>query len=527
MIVDEQVIYSSKHIIKANSRNELLFQIMSLICVIAKIRHTKYRTIEILMVSNVKMVKNENSLNFVELEQQVRALTRTSDLEQGRSDVLRMVAQGADITCILNTLCENAKRYNPEMFCSILRLDPEHKTLHPIASYALPKHYCDALDGVPIGSSVGSCGTAAFTGKRVIVDDINTHPYWAQYKELALGAGLQACWSEPILDKEGGIFGTFAMYYNKPNSPSKEDLQFIEVSANLAAVVFENVQTREKLVAANKKLEQTVNQRTHELEIANLELSRTLKQQKDHYNKKIIKEKTLTTRSLISGFARDVSTPLSTALTVIGAADEKTRELANKLNQEKLSRTVLKTSLHTISEAIKINQEKLLQASALLSKFNDINIDQKRDIEPFKLDELFDEIELTLNEESTQHNIHFEATSVLIPFSRDALWQVIYQLIENSIIHGFADIETGNIFISGTSTDGKVIINYQDDGCGIPTNVRSTMFEPFYTSKKDQGNTGLGMSLISSILSSNLNGEIRVIDSPKGARFEIQIILPD
>lgn len=479
------------------------------------------------MVTNVKMVKNENSLDFIELEQQIKALTRTSELEQGRSEVLRMVAQGEGISSILNTLCKNAKRYNPEMFCSILRLDQENKTLHPLASCSLPKYYCDALDGVPIGSSVGSCGTAAYTGKRVIVDDINTHPYWAQYKDLALGAGLQSCWSEPIVGKDGGVFGTFAMYYNKPNSPSKEDLQFIEVSANLAAVVFENVQTREQLIAANKKLETTIDQRTRELEQANNELNRALQQQKHEHNRNITTEKTLTTKSLISGFARDISTPLSTALTVIGTADEKTKELSHRLSGDKLSKAAFSASLHIISEAIQLNQEKLLQASALLSKFNDINIEQEGNIEPFKLDELFNEIEQTLNEEVTQHNIHFEATSVSIPFSKDALWQVIYQLIDNSIVHGFADIEVGNIFISGSVDDDKVIINYQDDGCGVPVDVRSTMFEPFYTSKKAQGNTGLGMSLISSILSSNLNGEIRLVDSPKGARFEIRITLTE
>ena len=128
-------------------------------------------------------------------------------LEEGRNDVLRMVARNEDLQLILNTLCQKAQVYNPEMLCSILRLDNNAKTLHPIASVSLPESYCQALDGVPIGAGVGSCGTAAFIEKRVVVEDINTHPYWAQYKPLALGAGLQACWSEPIIGADGVVCG--------------------------------------------------------------------------------------------------------------------------------------------------------------------------------------------------------------------------------------------------------------------------------------------------------------------------------
>ena len=134
-----------------------------------------------------------------------------SALEEGRNQVLRLVARNKKLELILNTLCQKAQIYNPEMLCSILRLNNDTKTLHPIASVSLPDFYCQALDGVSIGAGVGSCGTAAFTKNRVIVEDINTHPYWNQYKNLALEAGLQACWSEPIIGADGIVFGTFAM----------------------------------------------------------------------------------------------------------------------------------------------------------------------------------------------------------------------------------------------------------------------------------------------------------------------------
>lgn len=189
------------------------------------------------------------------------------------------VAQGDALEDVLNLLCEKAEDYNPAMMCSVLLLDQEHSSLHPIASVSLPQDYCAALEGVKIGLGVGSCGTAAFQKQRVIVEDINTHPYWAQYKALALGAGLQACWSEAIIGAEGKVFGTFAMYYAQPRSPIEDDIQFIETNANLAAIVFENNLTRTQLIDANALLSQTVDERNQQLMQTNEELSKVMVQQ--------------------------------------------------------------------------------------------------------------------------------------------------------------------------------------------------------------------------------------------------------
>ena len=90
-----------------------------------------------------------------------------SQLESGRAEVLRKVAEGAELAEVLNLLCAKAEDYNPLMMCSVLRLNAEESTLHPCASGSLPDSYCAALDGVRIGKGVGSCGTAAFQRQQV------------------------------------------------------------------------------------------------------------------------------------------------------------------------------------------------------------------------------------------------------------------------------------------------------------------------------------------------------------------------
>ncbi|MFX8797546.1 GAF domain-containing protein, partial [Acinetobacter baumannii] len=81
------------------------------------------------------------------------------------------------------------------------------------AAPSLPEAYNQAIHGVAIGPKVGSCGTAAFTRQRVVVEDIATDPLWTDYRHVALAAGLHACWSQPIFASTGQVLGTFAIYH--------------------------------------------------------------------------------------------------------------------------------------------------------------------------------------------------------------------------------------------------------------------------------------------------------------------------
>src|SRR5207249_1933644 len=108
-------------------------------------------------------------------------------------------------------------------------------TLRHGAAPDLPPAYNQAIDGERIGPAAGSCGTAAYRRERVIVRDIATDPLWANYRVLAQGYGLAACWSAPILDTDGRVLGTFAMYYAEPREPTTADLALTETATLLAA----------------------------------------------------------------------------------------------------------------------------------------------------------------------------------------------------------------------------------------------------------------------------------------------------
>ena len=125
------------------------------------------------------------------------------------------------------------------MLGSILLLDADGKHLRHGAAPILPAAYMQAIDGAEIGACAGSCGTAAFLGAAVYVSDIATDPLWADYKDLALGHGLRACWSIPILTRGRKVLGTFAMYHREPREPTIRDLMLVDLIIQTAALVID------------------------------------------------------------------------------------------------------------------------------------------------------------------------------------------------------------------------------------------------------------------------------------------------
>lgn len=165
-----------------------------------------------------------------------------------RSRILEMMAGGLSLPNTLAAIVTGIEQLHPSMLCSVLLLDEAGKHLGGGIAPSLPDFYTEAINGVVIGIGVGSCGTAAFTGERVIVEDIATHPYWADYKELAARADVGSCWSQPIRSGSNKILGTFAIYHRRPHSPSEADIVLIEQSARLASIAIEKSQSKENLL---------------------------------------------------------------------------------------------------------------------------------------------------------------------------------------------------------------------------------------------------------------------------------------
>lgn len=182
----------------------------------------------------------------------ITLIKQAQHYEQFQNRILELMAGDVALHDLLLATVNGVEQLHPQMLCSILLLDEDGSHLGQVAAPSLPDFYNAAIDGVQIGMGVGSCGTAAYTGARVVVEDIATHPYWVAYKELAERAQLGACWSEPITSPDGRVLGTFAIYHRQPHAPSPLDIAVIEQSAHLASIAIEYKQTQAALRASEE-----------------------------------------------------------------------------------------------------------------------------------------------------------------------------------------------------------------------------------------------------------------------------------
>ena len=163
---------------------------------------------------------------------------------------MNLIAGGESLARALEAIVQAVEAEDPTILCSILLLDAERCRLTLGAAPSLPDFYNGAIEGVEIGPAVGSCGTAAYFGERVVVEDIQSNPLWSDFKALATRAGLAACWSQPVKAPDGTVVGTFAIYHRKIARPDEEDIAFIEAAADLVALAIDRRRAEQELAAS-------------------------------------------------------------------------------------------------------------------------------------------------------------------------------------------------------------------------------------------------------------------------------------
>jgi PAS domain S-box-containing protein len=159
----------------------------------------------------------------------------------GEVRLLEMIATGVALNEILNALCLIIEEQRSGTLASVLLLNRNGAHLTSAAGPSLPVAWIEQMEKLPIGPCAGSCGTAAYRGRPVIVSDIATDPLWEvpEHRACALDHGLRASWSSPVLSSEGRVLGTFCMYYREPRAPSSEDLKLIELGTHIVRVAIE------------------------------------------------------------------------------------------------------------------------------------------------------------------------------------------------------------------------------------------------------------------------------------------------
>ena len=187
------------------------------------------------------------ALRMAGSESDITERKRENALQTAEKQALELVAKGTALNEVLAFICQAIEAQTVPMLCSVMLVTEDRAHLYLAAGPSLPEEYNQAIDRIPIGPTVGSCGSAAYFKTPSIVSDITNHPLWKNYVSVVLPYGLRACWSQPILSSTGTVLGTFAAYYWDVREPHPNELKLVERASHIAALAIEHARMTEAL----------------------------------------------------------------------------------------------------------------------------------------------------------------------------------------------------------------------------------------------------------------------------------------
>jgi signal transduction histidine kinase len=386
------------------------------------------------------------------------AHTDEENFRKGQSRILEMIAANAPLGEILKRLVLLIEGQSPGMLCSVLLLSDDGNHIRHGAAPSLPEEYVKAIDGAPIGPKNGSCGTAMYRGKPVIVTDILTDPLWEDYRGLAAGSGLRACWSTPIMSARGKVLGSFAMYYRQPQTPTGDEARLTDVATHIAALAIEHQRTLEALARTQAELARAA--------------------------------QVTSMRELASSIGQEVN---QTPAAIVGNADR----CLETLKENKPDPEQLREALSNISNDGRRTIEIIARIRALAKSGTPQKI-------ALNLSELVSEVcslvidEAKRNHISLQTEIEDDLPSVL--GDRVQLQQVLLNLVMNGMeaMNGIKGQSLELTVKIDRAENGEVVVAVTDRGTGIKTHELDRVFKAFHTTKS--ASLGMGLAICRSII---------------------------
>jgi PAS domain S-box-containing protein len=181
---------------------------------------------------------------------------RSEQLASGQSRLLEQIAAGVEVDRILERIVQFTEEHGEGIRASVMLLDPGAGHLRLTSAPSLPQSFREAVAVIPLGAAV--CGRAAERREMVVVSDVATDPMVEPWRDVALGAGLRACWSVPILSTGGSVLGTFAIYYPEPKEPAPSHLHIVEIATHLAGIAIEQAHNLEALQRTSRLLQEVL-----------------------------------------------------------------------------------------------------------------------------------------------------------------------------------------------------------------------------------------------------------------------------
>ena len=411
--------------------------------------------------------------------------------EQVRSGILERIASGEALPQLLSFIALSIEKEDPTMLCSILLVSEDGKRLLNGAAPSLPESYNRATHRTRIGEGIGSCGTAAFQRERVIVEDIQCHPFWKGFTP-AEEAGLRSCWSEPIISSSGVLLGTFAIYHRTPAIPSEDEISLIQQASAFAGIAIERSRN----------------------EAERMELQHLLSQS----------QKMEAIGHLSGGIAHDFNNLLTPILIY---SDMLKRSLPDNEKAKSQLDGIIKAS----GKARDLTQQ--------LLSFGRKQVMQMQVVDLNEVIMSFHSMLRRTLRENISLSLQLASQPVVARADSAKIEQVLLNLVLNSqdaiAVNGSISIETGQVLIDdefarrhpGMNPGRFILLSCTDNGCGMSAETMSRIFEPFFSTKEVGHGTGLGLANVYGIVKQHSGYIMAVSTVGVGTTFKIYLPLCD
>jgi len=306
--------------------------------------------------------------------------------------------------------------------------------------------------------------------------------------------------------------------------------QQLETIAKLEVEIVQRLKAEQTANSLNEDLEHRVTERTQALSQSNDELNHTLEELKITQGQLLENEKMASLGGLVAGVAHEVNTPIGIVLTSISFMKERCHNIVNAIDDKSLSSKQLTKFTDELDQGFDLSLRNISRAVELIEGFKLIAVDSVvDDARTLNVHDYLEDIIRSLQPKARQARVKIKLTGakdILINSYPGAIAQITNNLIINSLVHAFAEISdgSGEITIEIKRLAQSIELNYGDNGCKLNEETKTQLFEPFYTTKRGQGGSGLGAHIVYNLVTQKLKGNIELItEQAQGKTFRISI----
>ncbi|MCF2908883.1 ATP-binding protein [Pseudoalteromonas sp. DL2-H2.2] len=376
---------------------------------------------------------------------------------------------------------------------------------------------------------------AEYINRKILVDIALT--LFVLVLVMFVARGIQKRIASPI-ETLSVLLQDVSKNHNYATRAEKSDIEEINILANNLNIMLTRTQNqlerhqadKQEIKQLNQSLEEKVNQRTIALREANQELLNTLERMHQYQNQIVENEKMASLGQMVAGVAHEVNTPIGLGVTGSTLLRDKLSDIEVAFQQKTLTSKQLERFIKEGIENLDLIYRNLNRAADLISSFKKVAVSQdieiNSDVNITKLlNAVMGAMRTELEMKSPQ--IDIDCPQELTIRSKSGLLQQVFeQLFSNSLLHGFVSNENNEIAIKVNREESQLTIVYSDNGVGVPNAIKKRIFDPFVTTRRGEGGSGLGMHLVYNLVTQALGGSITLQEDYKsGTQFVISLPL--